>query len=379
MARSSTLLAGLLIMTACGNDPIDESTSTTNQITGAGSSSTTFDAPPMTSTFGSSSSSSSGDATTGGSTTGQSSTTTDDPFTTGVVPDFGDAPGCDGKIDLLFVLDRADTMVDEYPTLMASLPLFFETIQDEWDDFDVHIMNAPVHGKVWGMWECEAQCAENNGAGCEPLGPADYPCWAYEEQNLNACDQTFGAGVTFPAAFFASNKRCELHGGNRYIVGDDPNLEESFECITNVGVSTINGSAPAQAMYTALSPELLAPDACNEGFLRDDAMLVIVIVTDTYETISQGEPEDWAATILELKGGDQDAIAVVLLNPDGFDVDNPVCDGPGDIDAFETPLVDFLELFDNGIRGSICEPSFAPFFDEAAQLVVETCKIYTPQ
>ena len=191
---------------------------------------------------------------------------------------------------------------------------------------------------------------------------------------------TLGAGVTFPAAFEASNKRCELYGGNRYIVSDDPDLEASFECITRVGYSTIAGTLAATGMLAALSPELLAPGACNEGFLRDDAMLVIVIITDVYNGgDSPVEPEAWASAILDLKNGDQSSIAVVLLNPDGYDVDNPVCEGPGAGNWVKKPLVDFLGFFDNGIRGSICEPSFAPFFESAAEFVVETCELYTPQ
>lgn len=373
------MLCAFFAIVACG-DSADDASSTTNPITGVdGSSSTTLDPFPWTTTFFTSTSASGAVSTSDGSSS--DAETTDDVFaTSGMIPDFGDALGCAGKIDLLFALSSSDTMENEYPTLVASLPLFLDTIESTWDDFDVHIMSVSTSAlSPWGDIMCEEQCSLNDGDGCEPVGPADYPCWGYEDNNLDSCDLTLGAGVTFPAGFDASNKRCDLHGGNRYIIGSDPDLEASYECITRRGYTNSGGTYVAQAVVAALGPDLLAPGACNAGFLRDDALLVIVIVTDVYYAGEPLKPELWASEILDLKDGDQGSIAVVLLNPDGYDVNDPVCEGPGDVDWWETPLVDFLEQFDNGIRGSICEPSFAPFFDAAAELIVETCELYTPQ
>ncbi len=383
MARRGPILSSLLAIAGCNDGLGDASSATTSPITGVeGSSSTTPDSLPWTTTFSTSANAASTTGTTG--TTGGSSSDaeiTDGVFTSGgMIPDFGDALGCAGKIDLLFAISSSNTMEDEYPTLVASLPLFLDTIESAWDEFDVHIMSAATSkASTWGDNSCEEQCSLNDGDGCEPVGPADYPCWGYEDNNLDSCDLTFGAGITFPAGFGASNKRCELHGGNRYIIGSDPNLEASFECITHRGYTNAGKTSVVQSLVAALSPELLAPGACNAGFLRDDALLVIVVVVDLYYGGYPVEPDVWASKVLDLKDGDQSSIVVVLLNPDGYDVDDPVCEGPGAGDWVNTPVVDFLEYFDNGIRGSICEPTFAPFFDAAAELVVETCELYAPQ
>lgn len=40
---------------------------------------------------------------------------------------------------------------------------------------------------------------------------------------------------------------------------------------------------PMNSMLHAIGPELVAPGACNEGFLCDDAMLVVAIITDEHE------------------------------------------------------------------------------------------------
>jgi hypothetical protein len=78
---------------------------------------------------------------------------------------------------------------------------------------------------------------------------------------------------------YAANKLCDLHGGHRYIVGDDPDMAGAFECIAKVGAS---GGDPlmGDAMIAALSPKLNGPGGCNEGFLREDALLVVALISD---------------------------------------------------------------------------------------------------
>jgi hypothetical protein len=49
-------------------------------------------------------------------------------------------------------------------------------------------------------------------------------------------------------------------------------------------------------MVAALQPAINDPDneyACNGGFLRDDALLVVTIIQDTYDEDSLGTVEEW--------------------------------------------------------------------------------------
>jgi hypothetical protein len=41
--------------------------------------------------------------------------------------------------------------------------------------------------------------------------------------------------VTITGNFGATNKRCDLFGGNRYIVKGEPDPEAMFKCIATVG------------------------------------------------------------------------------------------------------------------------------------------------
>jgi hypothetical protein len=327
--------------------------------------------------------SSSGSSATGSTTTGEESSSTLDPFTTGQIPDFslttgGELPiGCGGKIDFLFVISRDWTMADQIGPLQDSLPGFVETMQSSFESFDVHIMTVAADGDFWGMEECEAQCEANNWTTCAPIGPLDYPCGAYVQPVLTACDGANGAGVTFPAAHGASNKRCQLMGGNRYIIDGQPDLLGAFECIATMGLMNSGAAMPAYAMVKALREDKLEPGGCNEGFLRDDALLVVTFITDSSDNVSPFEPEDWALELREAKEFDDDAIVILGLIPDGYEESN-VCGGPGAGD-FLPPLNAFLRLFPHTVLGSCCATDYVPFFQQATDMVLEVCEQYLPQ
>jgi hypothetical protein len=51
-------------------------------------------------------------------------------------------------------------------------------------------------------------------------------------------------------------------------------------------------------MVAALQPKINDPDdeyACNGGFLRDDALLVVTLIQDGYEKDSLGTVDEWIA------------------------------------------------------------------------------------
>ena len=300
-------------------------------------------------------------------------------FTSSSQPDFDTgALGCGGKLDLLFILDRDKSMADQQAALAVSLPNFPETIESEFEAFDLHVMVVTPDPVVWGIDGCEQQCALNGGQGCEPLGPPDYPCWAYTENAIDECDTTYGAGQTFPAGFEATNDRCELAGGNRYITSDEPDLGAAFECITHTGTYDTSGAAAGFAMQHALSSEFLGPGGCNEGFVRDDALLVITMITDVNGVFNPGEVDDWASSAFSAKGGDPEAIVMLGVVPDSYYGDAPVCSGPGG-GGFVPPHDELLAMFPNMVRASVCEEDFSSFFDDAAALVLDVCESFVPQ
>jgi len=298
----------------------------------------------------------------------------------GTVMDFGPVqpPGCKGKVDLLFVISRLGSMVTEQEQLLASFPGFIDTIEQKLEGFDVHILTANPDGKWPGKSVCEGgdgQCSDY-WPNCGP-NALDYDCETYVSL-VTKCDEVLGAGLTFNTGGYAANKLCDLHGGHRYIVGDEPNMLDAFECIAKVGVS---GSAPllGDAMIAALSPKLNGAGGCNEGFLRDDALLVIVFITDKMDFSPNSYAKQQYEAILAAKG---DPSAVVMLSvenhllEEGEPYPPPGC---AYNDSGSYIFDDLFSRFPYHAFGDTCAPSYAPFFDAVVDKISEACGSFIPQ
>lgn len=273
-----------------------------------------------------------------------------------------------GKIDFLWVIDNSGSMANNQEQLLTVFPPFFDALSGEFADFDVHMMVVETD-QAWLMDDCSL-CGE----GCDPNGMLPL-CGA----ELDECDSQIGAGVTFPAGKDSSAQRCKVVNG-RYITRDDPDPIAAFKCIAKVG-SDGGVAFPADAMVTAVSPKLLgiAPytSGCNQGFLRDDALLVVTILTDTYDDESSGPAQAWVDALTAAKGGDTDAYQVLVITTD-VDTVPHLC---GDYIPAVNRMRTFVELLPDGhgLIGSICAETFAPFFEAAVEAVLERCDAYVPQ
>ena len=279
------------------------------------------------------------------------------------MPDFGPGPpvGCQGKIDFLFVISTSGTMEGHQKQLALSFPGFLASIQQHFDEFDIHILSANPNG-YWDMDSC-AYCADQE---CDPN--ASPPACGV---GLDSCDKMIGAGVAFPAGTGSANRRCDFFGGQRYIVGDDPKFEESFACMSQAGMNGA-GAASAESMVEAISPEMNGLGDCNEGFLRNDALLVVTILDDGYDVDSQGTVESWIDALRAAKHGDEDAFAVLVLTTD-IDLGYWQLCHPDMYDMDKNRLRLLVEGIGHGFIGSICEETYTPFFEAAVAEVVEIC------
>ncbi len=277
-------------------------------------------------------------------------------------PDFpGFSPGCQGKIDFLISISENPSMDMEQEALKASFPAFLETIGESFSNFDYHIM-IPNMEDHWGDASC-ANCVDV----CENGGPG-YPCTA----EIEICDETQGAGQTFPAGFGASNKRCVLQDKRRYIAPGEPDVPGAFSCLASVGTSgypfVMNG------VNFALSD---VPKFCNVGFLREDALLVVIVVSDVDDFGSNGQPETWVPALLEAKQGDPEGALVLMLLRDS-DLPEGLCKPYDPVDDKYFRLRRWGRLVPHAFTGSTCAPSFAPFFEEAAGYVKSQCEVFVP-
>ena len=350
MARHRRLLPALALACAC-NASQDETS-------GFGTPSPTT--IPST-TGGSSTGSSSSSSTGGDDSTSAAGSTSTGPVLDMPMPDFGEPPpiGCKGKIDFLFSISASGTMFDQQAQLIDAFPAFMATIAEQLPDFDVHILVADPDG-FWGIPDCGV-CTTS----CDPEGEPPL-CGA----TIDACDEQKGAGVTFPSGTGATNRRCDLASGKRYITSSEPQIGDAFACIAQVGLYGSDNTA--EAMVNALGPELNGPDGCNDGFLRDDALLVVTIINDSYDVKSAGTVNSWIKALRMAKHGDDDAFAVLVLTTD-VDLGYWQLCLPEEYNQTPNPLRQLALGVEHGFVGSACAESYEPFFAETVAELVALC------
>ena len=286
-------------------------------------------------------------------------------FDVGDGPDVGDLqpPGCQGKIDFLFVMSRQPFVTYIQEQLVAAFPKFIETIETKFADFDYHIM--VIDGDPeWGLVNCDEECPF---ADPQPAcGVPEYPCELLD--TVTACDRTLGAGIVFNAGAFAPNKPCGLAGDERFLTRDHPDLVETFACVAQVGSSGRDWLG--EALTAALSPELRQPGGCNAGFLRDDALLVVTLVSESPDYYSDGTPADWAQAVLDAKHGDSASIVMLgivdQLSPEWCEMQT------------KHRLCDLISRFPYHLTEDCDVPDYGPAFDQAMDLVETACAQFIP-
>ncbi|RMG99061.1 MAG: hypothetical protein D6705_04270 [Deltaproteobacteria bacterium] len=289
--------------------------------------------------------------------------------------DGGGQMGCK-KVDFLFVIDNSGSMAEEQSALIASFPKFIEAIKSTLDMAqDYHIM--VVDTDAWVYEGCELLCQFGS---C--LVNPEYVCG--QTQPLE-CEDVLGAGVTYPRGMGASNVDCMFSSGARYMDTTEQDLVGKFSCAARVGTgSTVDPEKPMEAMVAAVSGNGEV-GACNQGFLRDDAILVVTFITDEDDDAgdgSNGTVEGWRQALIAAKNGDENAIVVLGLFGDQ-DLPNAICP-PGDPNnggvAEPSPrLRQFLDSWgDHGFFGSICASSYDEFFLDAVSIIDTTCDDFVP-
>ncbi len=321
---------------------------------------------------------------------------------TGVDPD-GER-GCE-RVDFLFVIDHSGSMQSEQDALIASFSGFIDAIEERLDQQGTfHIMVTDVDAWVYGACEVDgcqaaAQCEAQSATGaCDCGWPCsmralctDYGDYVCGQTQPFECEDVLGAGVTYPRGYGASNTDCSFASGARYIDGSEPDVAAAFACAAQVGIGSSNPEVPMQAMVEAVRPDGPAA-ACNEGFLRDDAILVVTVITDEDDNgpggddpvgDSPGTPHDWFDTLVAAKGGNADAIVTLALIGDTGQP-GALCqplDHTTGIGAENSPRIrEFTALFgDRGHVASVCAASYESFFLEAVESIGQACDEFVPE
>lgn len=141
------------------------------------------------------------------------------------------------------------------------------------------------------------------------------------------------------------------------------NLAAAFTANVNVGTNGSGEERGLEGARLALSePNLSGP---NAGFMRENALLAIVVVSDEEDGGSENDAptqppvDEYVNYFLSLKGGDP---ARVNLSAIAGDIPN----GCSSVDAEADPANRYAEAVNalNGYFGSICAEDFGPILDQ---------------
>src|SRR5262245_58983589 len=288
----------------------------------------------------------------------------------GFNPSSGSMPvmGC-MKVDLLFVIDNSNSMAAHQQNLAKSFPGFIQTIQNTLKGQDYHIMIVDTDAQDSCDDTCMGGapfCALANGAKCADLGVA------------TGCDATLGAGRVLGLG--KQKQPCGPLDGGRFMTQNQQDLAGTFTCVATVGTYGQGNEQPMGALMAAVGGG--AAGMCNKGFLRDDALLVVTVVTDAPPATGaeqvNGMPAVWVSTLAAAKAGKESSISVLGLVSDG-DLPGGLCSTEsGDAKLGAPKLRDWVGLFTYHVLASVCEPDYTQFFATAVKTIEDACNHFTP-
>jgi hypothetical protein len=243
----------------------------------------------------------------------------------------GETEGCEG-VDLLFVIDNSPSMENDIVNLINSFPGFVAGIEGAINlvsDFHIGVTTTDD---------------------------------TFQQPGLDPTCQGLGTLIEHSAGGYCG----PYSSGYNYFTGAD-DIASAFACAATQGSQGSASERPIDSASLALSQDFNGPGGCNDGFLRDDALLVVVIITDEDDSYSAGVPDTWYADFIDLKDGLEDNLVVlsILMGPGAPPECNVNWNGPG------TDLTTFTQKFENGYVGDICQPDFTPFFQQAVGHVQE--------
>ena len=284
---------------------------------------------------------------TSGESEGQAESETSDAPELDLDEEPSETAGC-AKVDLLFVIDNSHSMGSNQGALVESFPEFIDDLYATLDSTDsYHVGVVTTDAYVFNTPEC----------------------------------QSHGALVARTGGESSSDAACGPYSGGTYMT-EAEDLASSFACAAQVGVDGSIDERPIQAALEALGPT--HAQGCNAGFLREDALLVLVIITDEEDDHtslfgeaqgSPGEPNDWFAALEAIVGIEQNAVVLTICG--GHPDDQ--CGFPVGALAEPAPrLRAFTTSFTHAYLGDICAGNFGPFFAEAVAVVDLACENFTP-
>lgn len=333
------VLASVLLAAACGGDPTEGDDAASGTGTGTGTNANTMmltSITTVTTATAGETDSTATDAPTSSETTFSSLSNVDTTFASFGESSFDEA--C-RKVDVIFAIDNSGSMAEEIAALTGpvfdSFPAALLQVGNGIDDFHLAVIDA-----------CPT--------------PAYYHNWG-----------TGGA--------------CNFSTGSNWMVSTSPALTGEYQCVTALSQSGYNNTVdtcdttndddeqPARAASDSLAPDALS--GANSGFLRDDALLLVVAITDEDEELFGGiTTDEITQRIIDAKGTIDE---VIFLGIGG----GSECDGPYGSAIPATNLQAITQTFVDAERGlfwDLCQGNLETAFMQAIEIVDGVCNDVVP-
>jgi hypothetical protein len=237
-----------------------------------------------------------------------------------------------GMVDFLFVIDNSGSMSDEQTALINNFPTFITGIEATLETVDtIHVGVTTTDDNFY------------NVPGCTSIG--------------SLVVQTGGSD--------SSNSTCGPYDEGANFMTEKDDLAVAFSCAAKVGTDGSADERQMQALVSAVNGSYAGMGECNEGFIREDALLVLVMITDEPDINSMGDAMTWYDAVVAAKDGIPENVVVLSL------ISTPM----GNC-GFEVAwsIAEFTALFGiNGFMADICLPDFAPVFQEAIGIIDVAC------
>lgn len=163
-------------------------------------------------------------------------------------------------VDLLFVIDNSQSMATEQRRLRESFPnlidaLISPKLGNELPNIRIGVISTDLGAGNWGHAGCEIVNGDNGELQSSAVGASGCPtpsdAWIESNEgntNIQNCSKS-------------DYKEC---------------VKDSFSCIAGIGISGCGFEMPLEAARRALDEGL----NINPGFIREDALLAVVFITD---------------------------------------------------------------------------------------------------
>lgn len=274
-------------------------------------------------------------------------------------PDAGDPPvdepqKCQ-KMDIVFVVDNSGSMVEEQENLATNFPQF-ATVLNEYLVGGTLPLDYRVAITTTGRDVSYTEVVELPG-----FPPTTVPI--SEQGDDGAFRQSCGMA-------------------RRWIERTDANMAQTFACAANVGTDGPGMEMPLFASELALGARV--QDGTNAGFLRDDALLAIVYLTDEDDCSRRDNnfthnvndpcttvpPSEWVTFLDTLKGDRGRWATAVIAGPTD-------CTSSFGDAAAANRLQEFVsQTGQNAVFSSICEGSLAPALQDALDTFTAACETF---